>query len=104
MNVWTGVVFVVVIAIFWLALVLSVLQVQITSPFPTLPRWMSRLAQLFSAAPPVCPDCGKPGVPLGRRYGQRWFGCPACEPARIWSEGQPKEQPDVDVNLTKRTA
>lgn len=104
MNFWTGVVFVLVIAVFWSAIVLTLLQVRITTPFPRAPRWMSKLAQLFAEAAPVCPGCGRPSVPLGRRYGQRWFGCSACEPSRIWSEGQPQGQPDVDTNLAKRTA
>lgn len=86
MNFWTGVVFVLVIAVFWSAIVLTLLQVRITTPFPRAPRWVSSLVQFFADATPACPRCGRPAVALGRRQGEIWFGCATCDPVVTWTE------------------
>lgn len=104
MNFWTGVVFVLVIAVFWSAIVLTLLQVRITTPFPRAPRWVSRLVQFFADATPACPRCGRPAVALGRRQGALWFGCATCDPVVTWTQPATTTgttQPDA---LTKRTA
>ncbi len=102
MDFWTGAFVISVVGVFWLGIVLIVLDVRIVLPRLSLPSWLAALRALFVDQPRVCPDCGRKAVPLGRRQGALWFGCATCDPVRTWTEPEAPaaQQPD----LHKRTA